>query len=209
MDFKYVTDMTHLFSDDPNTEVPDELLKFRDYLGHVVSSATVTNEVEFLSAIPCRKKPNRKPCPGFVKVMRQDSPETYIYWHCPTCGDGGRIVKWQGCTYDKAEFEPHPKTDTEPNPPVEVKISRDEMNALLDGSIYDPDSERIIYAARPSKTAVLFRGSYSDMDNFEGFLASDANHEENKKRQRLLEAVHAKVSDAVQKVYEENDLGSY
>jgi hypothetical protein len=121
----------------------------------------------------------------------------------------GRIANWRDCCYDQSCFKPNPATDSEPNPPVEVKISRDEMGALLEGSIYDPDSERIIYTARPSKTAILFKGLYGDMDNFVGFLASDANHEENKKRRQLLARVYDRVSNAVQKVYEANDLGSY
>ena len=207
MDFKYVTNISHLFSKDPKAEMPDELLKFRNYLGHVIRAATVTNEIDFLSAIPCRKKPSRKPCTGFLKVTKQDLPVSYIYWHCSACDDCGRIANWRGCCYDQSCFNPSLAADNEPNPLVEVEVSRDEMNALLQGSIYDPDSERIIYSARPSKTAVLFKGLYGDMDNFVEFLAADVNHEENKKRQRLLDRVYEKVSDAVQAVYDESGLG--
>lgn len=207
MDYKYITDMNHLVSDDPKVEVPDEVLEFRDYLGHLISAATATTDAELLSAIPCRKKVNRKMCSGFVKVKRQDLPESYIFWHCSVCDDGGRIANWRDCSYDHSRLKP-PVATNEPNPPVEVKISREEMNAILQGSIFDPDCDRIIYSARPAKTAVLFRGLYWDMDNFEGFLAAEANHEENKKRQRLLDSVHERISDAVQRVYEENNLGA-
>jgi hypothetical protein len=32
--------------------MPDEALALREYLGHIIKAATVTAEVEFLSAIP-------------------------------------------------------------------------------------------------------------------------------------------------------------
>lgn len=208
MDFKYITDMNHLFSDDPKAEMPDELLEFRDYLGHIIGSATVTNEVEFQSGIPCRKKVSRKSCQGFIKVMKQSIPEPFLYWHCSTCEDGGRIANWRGCCFDQNQYPKHPEQSDDPNPPVEANITREQMKALLGGGLYDPDSERIIYSARPVGQSVILRGLFSDMDNFEGFLASDCNHEENKNRQRLMDIVHESVFDAIQKVYDEHDLGA-
>lgn len=74
------------------------------------------------------------------------------------------------------------------------------MRALLSGGLYDFDCEKIIYTARPSKNGVLLRGRYSSMDNFEGYLAADANHEEKRARQKLV--------DAVQKVYDKHGLGA-
>ncbi|MEK6707075.1 MAG: hypothetical protein AABZ06_14960 [Bdellovibrionota bacterium] len=175
MNFKYSSDMTDLFSDAPKAEMPDELLEFRDYLGHIIGSATVTNEVEFLSPIPCRKKVSRKPCTGFVKVIKQELPESL---------------------------------DGEPNPLVEVDISREEMKALLRGGIYDPDSERIIYSARPAGQGIMLRGLYGDMDNFVGFIASDSNHEEDRKRQKLIDSVYDKVESATSKAYEDAEMGT-
>ncbi len=136
MDFKYITDITHLFPADPDAEMPDEALAFREYLGHVI------------------------------------------------------------------------KTDDERNPHVEVMISRDEMRALLSGGLYDPESDRIIYSARPSMKGILLHGLYGDMDNFEGYLAADANHEENRKRQRVMDELHEKVHRALQTIYGDHDLGA-
>jgi hypothetical protein len=207
MDFKYVTDMNHLFSEDPNSEMPDELLEFRTYLGHIIGSATVTNEVEFLSAILCRKKVNRKPCEGFVKVTKQNIPDDFIYWHCSSCDDGGRLAHWRGCCFDQSQFPQHSDQDDEPNPPVEVEIIREEMKALLSGALYDPDSERIIYSARPVIRGIVLRGLYGDMDNFVGFIASDANHEEDKKRRKLMDSVYKKVESATHQAYEDAGMG--
>ena len=208
VDFKYITDITHFFPDDPDAQMPDEALALREYLGHVIKAATVTAEVEFLSAIPCRKRVNRKPCPGFVKVMKQEVPESYIYWHCSVCDNGGRIANWRDCPYDQSQFAPDASTDDEVNPRVEVTISRDEMKALLSGGLYDPESDRIIYSARPSGKGIRLHGLYGDMDNFEGYLAADANHEENRKRQRVMDELHEKVHRALQRVYDKHDLGA-
>jgi len=46
------------------------------------------------------------------------------------------------------------------------------------------------------------------MDTFEGYVAADANHEANRKRQRLMDAVHEKVERAIQRVYDAHDLGA-
>jgi hypothetical protein len=209
VDFKYITDITHFLPDDPDAEMPNAALALRDHLGHLIKAATVTWEVEFLSAIPCRKRLNGKPCPGSMQVMKQEVPESYIYWHCSVCDDGGRIANWQGCPYDQRQFNRDPATDGEkPGPLVEATISRDEMAALLSGGLYDPDSDRIIYSARPSKKGILLHGLYGDMDNFEGYLASDANHEKNKRRQRLIDAIHERVRKALEDAYGNNDLGA-
>lgn len=208
MDFKYITDITHFFPDDPDAEMPNAALALREHLGHVIKAATVTGEVEFLSAIPCRKRLNRKPCPGFVKVMKREVPESYVFWHCSMCDDGGRIANYRNCPCDQSQFNAHPPREDEPNPRVEVTISRDEMAALLSGGLYDSDSDRLIYSARPSGKGILLRGSYGDMDNFEGHVAADANHEAKRKRQRLMDAVHEKVERALQRVYDAHDLGA-
>jgi hypothetical protein len=209
VDFKYITDITHFFPDDPDAEMPDEALALREYLGHVIKAATVTAEVEFPSAIPCRKRVNRRLCAGFVKIRRQDLPEPYIFWHCSVCDDGGRIANWRDCPYDQSQFAPDASSEgDEPNPLVEVTISREEMSALLSGGLYDPESDRIIYSARPVKTGIRLHGRYGDMETFEGYVAADANHEESPKRQRVMDDVHEKIERALQKVYDQHDLGA-
>lgn len=205
-DFKIITDITHLFSDDPTAEMPDELLAFRSFLGTIIAAASFTGEAEFTSAIPCRKRVNRKACTGFILVRNQSFPEPFLYWHCSSCDDGGRIANWRKCAYDKSCFPERPSEDDESNPFIEVTITREEMKALLDGMIYDPDSDRIIYRARPANRGILLRGRYWDMDNLVGYLAADANHEENKKRQKLLDAVYEKVESATNAAYHEAEL---
>ncbi len=208
MEFKYITDITHLISEDHDAEMPDELFTFREYLGHFIKAASVTSEVEFQSAVPCRKKINRKPCPGFIDIVKRDIPESFIYWHCSSCEDGGRIAKWRGCPFDQAQVSLNALPGEEPNPRVEVSISREEMHALIHGTGFDPDSERIIYLARPSGKVVRLSGLYDDMENFEGFLASEANHEENKKRQKVLDAVHGRVDGAIREAYDLHEIGA-
>jgi hypothetical protein len=70
--------------------------------------------------------------------MRQEIPQSYIYWHCSECNDGGCIANWKGCCYDQTKF---PRiSDTEaPNPEVTTKITRKEMKALLSRGLYDAE----------------------------------------------------------------------
>ncbi len=208
MDYKYITDIKHLFSDDSTAAMSDDTLAYRTFLGHLIGAATVTDDVEFQSAVPCRKIVIRKPCPGFIRVFHQSLPVTYLNWHCSVCDDGGKISGWRGCPFDQCEFPEVPYDDGEPNPLVEVAITREEMKAILDRSCYDPDSERIIYRARPDRQKIMLRGLYGDMDNFVGFLASDANHETDKKRAKLLDSAFEKIESATSRAYEEAGMGA-
>ena len=42
----------------------------------------------------------------------------------------------------------------------------------------------------------------------EGYLAADANHEENRKRQRVMDELHENVHRALQRDYDKHDLGA-
>jgi hypothetical protein len=208
MGYQYITDMSHLFSDDPRAEMPPKLLSFRSYLGHMIKAATVTSDFDFVSAIQCRKKVNRKPCPGFAHIITEEIPVSFIYWHCTHCEDGGRISNWLGCVFDQSEYGADPVEPTEENNPVVVvKISREEMSALLQDSLFDPGSERIIYSARPLNSIIILQAGYEEMENFEGFLAAETNHERRPKRQKILDALHDEVCASMDLAYEEFELG--
>jgi hypothetical protein len=49
--------------------------------------------------ISCRRRPDRKPCPGRL-LAHQQAQTGEIHWHCPVCGDAGMIHHWQGTAHD-------------------------------------------------------------------------------------------------------------
>ncbi len=105
----WVTDMTHFLDAEGN--VPDQLLSRRliHHLGSIVAavtseSAETSRELE----IKCRRKSDRKPCPGTIHVGFEPGTSNII-WHCPICEDRGVIHHWQGAPWDKGGRPELPK----------------------------------------------------------------------------------------------------
>lgn len=163
MAYSYITNIRHLIPEDPSIELPDEAFKFRKFLGDIIKSATAGTDVEFVSGLPCRKRVNRKPCPGSISINRQDLPERFIFWHCDSCEDGGRISDFADTWYDlskwKQQVPPEPGEEV-----VHVTITHDEYKALISPeiNIYDPDSEKIMYSAKHTKQGVVLKGFEGD-----------------------------------------------
>lgn len=49
--------------------------------------------------VPCRRRPNRKPCDGEIASFI-DPDVQQIVWLCPICGDNGMISGWEGTLWD-------------------------------------------------------------------------------------------------------------
>lgn len=98
----YVTDMRHRVV--PSGEFAHLPLAFRRivaYEGRIVEAGSAWGLGEPLdSAIRCRRKPHRKPCPGHIRV-RVTSDD--IAWACTRCRDNGRIHHWRGLAWDLSE----------------------------------------------------------------------------------------------------------
>lgn len=68
-----------------------------EFLTKVV--ATVSHDLdEPVAPIRCRRRPGRKPCPGFLDA--QFGADFEIVWECPECGDHGVITHWQNTFWD-------------------------------------------------------------------------------------------------------------
>lgn len=105
----WITDMTHFLDAEGN--VPDQLRSRRliHHLGSIV--ATVTSESAETSRelnIKCRRKPDRKPCPGTIQTGFEPGTSNII-WNCPVCGDRGLIQRWQRTPWDKGARPKLPK----------------------------------------------------------------------------------------------------
>lgn len=67
-----------------------------DSLSHITRAATAAAQDDFVSAIACRRRPQRRACPGTIGIRRIDAPERHIAWACSSCGDAGTIVGFAG-----------------------------------------------------------------------------------------------------------------
>jgi hypothetical protein len=74
-----------------------------------------------------------------------------------------------------------------------------ECGTILPSVTWDvtPDSMRLIYRAYAHEEGVVVSGWEGDLDILLDAVAADANHEKKKSRQKLMDSVFTKLSDAL------------
>ena len=93
----FVSDLLH-FLDLPD-DAPGPARKIAEQLRNVVRAATAAEAgTAWVSALPCRRRPGRRLCPGRIIVFRPDLPAR-IEWRCTSCGDEEVISGWEGTYY--------------------------------------------------------------------------------------------------------------
>ena len=196
MTYSITTNIKHLISNDMDAELPSTAQKLKDFLGTIIMVATTDTRATFIAPVKCRKRVNRAICLGLIGIKRQDIPQKMLLWHCSACEDGGIITNWEKTHYDMTKWAAS-NSPSEQDPELSILVSLEEIEALRAGKIYDADCDRMIYGAQFTPQSILIKGRESDFDNFIGFVAADANHERKAKRSKLLDAVFAKASDAL------------
>ena len=88
---------------DPNGCVPESPRPPRliGYLGSIVAAVT-TEPSRWSRELPmkCRRRPNRKPCPGTIRAGFEPATRNII-WACLLCSDNGVMHHWQNTPWDK------------------------------------------------------------------------------------------------------------
>lgn len=174
-------------------ELPAPARRLAQYFGGVIFAATVVEPgVVVETALRCRRRPGRRPCPGHLIVSRHDVPPQ-IRWNCSHCDDNGYIRGWRGTgwdLYDIASGEREPR-DAKLH---RVLLTEDEYLVLWNvqqvGAAFDMDTARIIYGAITTRHGVEISGSFDDLDYFLDCLAAEANHEKNSRKRKALESVY-------------------
>ncbi len=188
----FVSDLRH-FLDMPD-DAPGPARKMAEQLGNVVRAATSAEAgVAWVSALPCRRRPGRRPCPGRIAVFRPDLPAR-IEWRCTSCGDDGVISGWEGTYFDLRA----PRPERHDGAVTEVVVSDEVAAALRDLRLLDPECERLVYRARAADGDVVLTADDQELDELLGFVAAEANHEPNRRRQQRLDRAFAVISDALQ-----------
>jgi len=190
----FVSDLRH-FLDMPD-DAPGPARKMAEQLGNVVRAATAAEAgAAWVSALPCRRRPGRRSCPGHVVVFRPDLPAR-IEWRCDSCGDEGVISGWEGTYFDLRA--PRPR---QPNGTVADIVVPDEVaTALRDLRLLDAECERLVCRARATDEGVVLSADGDELDELVGFVAAEANHEPNRRRQQRLDRAFVVLSDALQTV---------
>lgn len=207
MNYLYVTNFRHLIPENPTAELPNQTIKLRQFLSAIIKAATASQNFEFLSGLSCRKRVNRKPCQGAILIKRQDIPKRFIFWHCDKCEDGGRISDFEDTYCDLSRWKQ--QTPSDPGDEiVEVIITREQYRAFISPnmSVYDPDSEKIIFSAVCTDDGIILKGFEGDMDNFIGYIAADLNHEPNQKRKKLVEPIYNKIQYGIDSIMDNKEI---
>jgi hypothetical protein len=184
-----VTDLRH-FLDLP-TDAPGPARRLAEQLGNIVRAATAgEGDIAWESALPCRRRPANRPCPGRIVVLRSETSAT-IRWQCSACGDDGVISNWADSASDLRRRRP-----VLVRPVNEIAISAGVAGALRELQLLDPDCERVVFRARAHSDGVVLLASDDDVDELIGAVAAEANHESNRRRQRRLDAAVDALSSA-------------
>jgi hypothetical protein len=195
----FVSDLRH-FMGMPE-EAPGPAVRMAEHLTAVVRAATAGPAgLAWVSALGCGRRPGRKPCRGRMVVFRADLPAP-IEWRCDACGDEGVISGWEGSYADLRRPRGEGARSTKP----EVWVADEVMVALRDLRLLDTDCERMVFAARadPDGADRDRPGSFldvdaEDLDELIGFVAAEANHEDDRRRQKRLDSAFNTLSEALQ-----------
>ncbi len=187
----FVSDLRH-FLDLP-MDVPSPARKMAEHLALIVRAATAEDAgVGWVSALPCRRRPGRRACPGHLALLRTDVPPT-IEWRCTSCEDQGVISGWQRSPFDLRARA----TDPCPTDGLRVVIPSEVAATLRSLVLVDTAIERLVFRAGVSEEGIVLAGDEDDLDELIGYVAAEANHEENRRRHKRLDAAFEVLSDAL------------
>jgi hypothetical protein len=186
-----VSDLNHFLDLPPDT--PGPARKLAGHLSDIVRAATAGDAgTAWETALPCRRRPARRNCPGRMIVFRTEAPAP-IRWQCSVCDDEGVISNWQNSAFDLRR-----RHLTIAQPVTQIAISYETAAALRDLQLLDSDCERLVFAIRADDNHATLATAYDDLDELIGFVAAEANHEPSRSRRHRLDAAFDALSIAAQ-----------
>ncbi len=190
----FVSDLRH-FLDLPG-DAPGPARRIAEQLSLMVRAATAGDAgLPWVSAIGCRRRPGRRACPGHIAVYRSDVPPS-IEWRCTACGDEGVISGWEHSPLDLRTRT----IDASPSDGVQVLIDSDVAATLQGLMLIDTPGERLVFRARPCEQGIVLTGSEDDLDELIGYVAAEANHEADRRRQKRLDAAFKVINDKLNRL---------
>ena len=80
----------------------------------------------------------------------------------------------------------------------EIVILDEVAAALRELQLLDTDCQRLVFAIRAHTHGAILAATDADLDELIGFVAAEANHEPNRRRQQRLDAAFAALNTAAQ-----------
>ena|SRR5215207_1431335 len=186
-----VTDLHHFLDLPP--DAPGPARRLAEQLSNIVRAATAGDAATaWESALPCRRRPANRRCPGRIIVLRPEPPAP-IRWQCSTCDDEGLISNWEDSPFDLRR-----RRLTLAGAVNEIVIPAEVAAALRELRLLDPDCERLVFRIRAHNDGAILAATDEDLDELIGFVAAEANHQPNRRRQQRLDNAFDALNDAAQ-----------
>jgi hypothetical protein len=186
-----VTALHHFL--DLSPDAPGPARRLAEHLGNIVRAATAGDAGgPWMSVLPCRRRPANRRCPGRMIVLSTE-PGAPIRWQCSVCDDQGIISNWEGSPFDLRRRRLALVGQIH-----EIIVSDEVAAALREVRLLDSDCERLVFAIRAHNDDAVLVGTVDDLDELIGFVAAEANHEPNRRRQRRLDAAFEALRSAAQ-----------
>ena len=186
-----VSDLNH-FTGLPQ-DTPGPARRMAGHLSDIVRAATAGDAgTAWESALPCRRRPASRRCPGRMIVLRTEAPAP-IRWQCSVCDDEGVISNWEDSPFDLRR-----RQLTLAGAVSEIVIP-DQIAAALRGlQLLDTDCERLVFRIRGHGDHAILAATGDDLDELIGFVAAQANHEPSRSRRQRLDAAFDALTTAAQ-----------
>jgi hypothetical protein len=156
----------HHFLDLP-TDTPGPARRLAEHLSNIVRAATAGDAgTTWESALPCRRRPANRRCPGQMIVLRTE-PQTPIRWKCSDCGDEGVISNWE-----ESPFDLRRQRLALAGPVHEIVIGAEVAATLRELQFLDTDCERMIFAIRAHNDGAILAATDDDLDELIGYVAA-------------------------------------
>ncbi|MCW2649870.1 MAG: hypothetical protein JWR32_846 [Mycobacterium sp.] len=186
-----VTDLHHFLDLPPDT--PGPARRLAEHLSSIVRAATAGDaRTAWESALPCRRRPANRRCPGRL-IVQWTEPGSPIRWRCSVCGDEGAISNWEDSPFDLRR-----RRLALTGALHQIVIPNEVAAALRELQLLDPDCERLVFAIRAHNHGAILAATDDDLDELIGFVAAEANHEPNRRRQQRLDAAFDALNTAAQ-----------
>ena len=186
-----VSDLEHFLDLPDDASGPAQRMAAR--LTAIVRAATAGGAGRgWVSALRCERRPGRRPCDGHIAVVRTDFPPS-IVWCCTSCGDEGVISGWERSLYDLRGRPSRPGSTSARR----VVIPAETAPMLFDLKLLDRATERLVFRAQVSDDGVSLVGDDDEFEELLGFVAAEANHEDDRRRQRRLDSAFEILDRAI------------
>lgn len=186
-----VSDLNHFRGLSEDT--PGPARRLAGHLSDIVGAATAGDAgTAWESALPCRRRPANRRCPGRMIVLRTEAGAP-IRWQCSACTDEGMISNWEDSPFDLRRRQLTLAEATR-----EIVILGEVAAALRGLQLLDTDCKRLVFRIRAKGDLAILAATSDDLDELVEFVAAEANHEPSRRRRQQLDAAHDALTTAGQ-----------